>query len=268
MSEYTQPWQTPPTPPPAPAQSMTDTVAEKAQSVTDTASDVATETKQAAEQVAQTAGAHVQEVKDETVRQARDLIGETRTHVTRQAGEQHRALVGNLRSLSKELSSMVDGSADSGIATEVVGQARHRIDGLANWLDGREPEDILKEARTFAQRRPGLFLAGALAAGVVAGRVTRGVVAAHSQDAGNADSIDASSEATGTSTALAVDGAATGQAAYSTGGQYGNPYAEQRTDPTQGYGSTSTYGDQYGPQAGQQYAPQPTQNLPADQAWR
>ncbi|HKC26518.1 MAG TPA: hypothetical protein VKB75_00770, partial [Jatrophihabitans sp.] len=48
------------------------------------------------------------------------------------------------------------------------------------------PGDLVDELRRFARRRPGAFLMGALAAGVVAGRLGRGVVAAHTEDDGTA----------------------------------------------------------------------------------
>jgi hypothetical protein len=47
-------------------------------------------------------------------------------------------------------------------------------------LEQREPGDLVAEVRRFAQRRPGAFLVGALLAGVAAGRLTRGVIAASS----------------------------------------------------------------------------------------
>jgi hypothetical protein len=284
MSDYPQSWPTPPTHQSDPTQSMTEPVNEKTSTVTDKATDVASETKQAAGQVAQTAGEHAQEVKDEAVRQARDLLGEARQQLNEQAGQQHRSLVSNLRSLGSELGGMAEQSSGSGVATEVVGQARDRVDSLANWLDGREPGQILDEVRSFARRRPGLFLVGALAAGMVAGRVTRGVVAAHSDDP------SAAGATTGPQPLVTGTEATTG---YANGGHYAAPYADQLPTTTQGYGATSTYGDaeQGGPYVGQTdpYAGQtdpyggrpgdssgttaypetePTQNLPADGAWR
>jgi hypothetical protein len=47
-------------------------------------------------------------------------------------------------------------------------------------LQNREPAELLEEVRRFARRKPGLFLLGAAAAGVLAGRLTSGVKAAHS----------------------------------------------------------------------------------------
>ena len=58
---------------------------------------------------------------------------------------------------------------------------------MGNRLDGREPSQILDDVRAFARRRPGAFLLGALAAGVVAGRITRGAKESQSSS-GSADS--------------------------------------------------------------------------------
>jgi hypothetical protein len=245
--------------------SMTD----KASEMKDKAAEAASEGKQAAGQVAQTAVEHAHEVKDEAVRQARDLAGEARQQVSSQVGQQHQALVSNLRSLGSELGSMTQSTeGQSGVATELVSQAKDRIDGLANWLDGREPGQLLDEARNYARRRPGMFLVGALAAGVVAGRLTRGVVAAHTSDDPSGQSGGATQES------LPSYGmgspAATG---YSTGGQYGQPGYPAVPESTQGYGSTSTYGDNAGsefgaPAYGEPQPVQPTQDLPNGGTWR
>lgn len=246
--------------------SMTD----KASEMKDKAGEAANQGKQAAGQVAQTAVEHAQEVKEEAVRQARDLAGEARQQVSSQVGQQHQALVSNLRSLGSELGSMTHSTGgESGVATELVSQAKERIDSLADWLDGREPGQVLDEARNFARRRPGAFLLGALAAGVVAGRMTRGVVAAHTSD-------DSSGQlgATRPSSVPPYGGteypAASG---YSTGGQYGQVGYPAVPESTQGYGSTSTYGDnagtQYGaPAYGESQPVQPTQDLPNGGTWR
>ncbi len=154
-------------------------------SVKDKASESAEAGKQAAGEVAQQAVGQAKDVAQETKKQARDLVGEARSQLSEQAGAQHRTLVTNLRSLADELSSMAERSENAGTATDLVGQAGDRAHSVADWLDQREPGDLLGEARSFAQRRPGAFLLGAVVAGVVAGRLTRGVVAAHSDDSGS-----------------------------------------------------------------------------------
>jgi hypothetical protein len=78
---------------------------------------------------------------------------------------------------------MSDRNDDSGVAADVMRQATDRTEQVASWLEAREPGDLVDEVRRFARRRPGVFLAGAVMAGVLAGRLTRNVVAS-SQDKG------------------------------------------------------------------------------------
>jgi hypothetical protein len=59
------------------------------------------------------------------------------------------------------------------MASDVARQVADRAHTLAGHLEDREPGDLLGDVRDFARRRPGTFLLGALAAGVVAGRLTR-----------------------------------------------------------------------------------------------
>jgi hypothetical protein len=160
-------------------------------SVKDKASESAEAGKQAAGEVARTATDQAKDVAQETKKQARDLMSEARSQLSEQAGAQHHSLVTNLRSLAEELSTMAQRSENPGTASDLVGQAGDRAHSMADWLDQREPGDLLGEARSFAQRRPGTFLLGAVAAGVVAGRLTRGVVAAHSDDNGSSGSSPA-----------------------------------------------------------------------------
>jgi vacuolar-type H+-ATPase subunit H len=155
-------------------------------SVKDKASDSVDAGKQAAGEVAQTATDKAKDVAQETKKQTRDLIGEARDQLNHQAGAQHRSLVNNLRALAEELGTMAGGSEDGGVATDLVGQAGDRAHGAADWLDRREPGDLLGELRTYARRHPGAFLLGAAAAGIMAGRLTRGVVAARSDDSDSA----------------------------------------------------------------------------------
>ncbi len=77
--------------------------------------------------------------------------------------------------MADELQEMAAKGGQSGVATEVAHQAAERIHGAASWLEQREPGDLLQAVRDFARRRPGVFLAGAVAAGLAAGRLTRGM---------------------------------------------------------------------------------------------
>ena len=125
--------------------------------------------------VAQTAADQAREVVSETARQARDLLDEAGGHARDQASIQQQKAASQLRSVADELWEMTAKGGQSGVATEVAQQAAERIHGMASWLEQREPADVLQAVRDFARRRPGMFLAGAVAAGLAAGRLTRGM---------------------------------------------------------------------------------------------
>jgi hypothetical protein len=132
--------------------------------------------------VAQTATEKAKDVAQEAGNQARQVLTEAQTKLGDHARDQHQNAVQSLRSLGDELNSMAQRSEQSGPASELVSQAGSRVASAASWLDSREPGDLIGEVRQFARKRPGTFLLGALAAGVLAGRLTRGVVAVHQDD--------------------------------------------------------------------------------------
>lgn len=151
-------------------------------SVKERAADTADAGKQAAGEVASTAADKAQDVVQETKQQARNVLHEARDQARTQAKDQHRNLVTNLRSLADEFGQMAQRSDVGGPGSDLVGQAGQRAGSVADWLDAREPGQLVEEVRRYARRSPGTFVLGALAAGVLAGRLTRGVVAAHSDD--------------------------------------------------------------------------------------
>ncbi|MBN9326612.1 MAG: hypothetical protein BGO38_03685 [Cellulomonas sp. 73-145] len=114
-------------------------------------------------------------VAGEATRQARDLMDEARVELTAQAYEQQQRLAGGLRSFGHELGSMADSSTEGGLASDVARQVASRTNDLAQWFEDREPGSVLDEVKEFARRRPGAFLAIAAGAGVLAGRLTRGL---------------------------------------------------------------------------------------------
>lgn len=114
-------------------------------------------------------------VAHEATAQARDLLGEARSGLTAQASDQQTKAAASLRSLGDELGRMADGSEQGGLAADLVRQVAGRTGTAAGWLENREPGDVLHEVADFARRKPGTFLAIAVGAGVLAGRLTRGL---------------------------------------------------------------------------------------------
>jgi len=139
----------------------------------------------AGQRVAETASDQGAEVAREARAQARDLLGQARQQVTEQArGTQNQAVQG-LHSLAGELRDMADSGERQGVASDLASEAADRLGGLANWLDRREPGDLIDEVRRMARRRPGAFLLGAAVAGVLAGRLTRGTIDAKRDTSGS-----------------------------------------------------------------------------------
>lgn len=134
--------------------------------------------------VADVARDQAQDVIRESQQQARNLMDEAMTQVDEQSRAQRDRLVSTLRSFGDDLERMTRGEQVSGgMAQDVTRQVADGARSLSSRMDGREPADLLDEVRSFARRRPGTFLLGALAAGVVAGRLTRGAKEAQSQGA-------------------------------------------------------------------------------------
>ncbi|MCO1659608.1 hypothetical protein [Pseudonocardia humida] len=138
----------------------------------------------AGRQVAGTAKEQAGQVAEQARREAKDLYHQARGQVTEQAKGGQQKATEALRSLAAELKEMAGGE-HHGPASDLAAQAAGRVDDLAGWLDGREPGDLVQEVRSFARRRPGLFLAGAALAGVLAGRLTRGAVDANRDTSGS-----------------------------------------------------------------------------------
>jgi hypothetical protein len=151
-------------------------------SAKDKAADVAQSGKQAAGEVAQTASIAAKDVAQETKRQASDLLGKTRDQLTEQVSAQQSSLVDTLRALGEQLGAMTEDVHEDGTAVDVATKARDKARGAADWLDHRDPSEVLDEIRRFGRDRPAVFLLGATLAGVAAGRLTRGVVAAHADN--------------------------------------------------------------------------------------
>ena len=149
----------------------TDTsAAERAQTTASTAADegkhVAGVAKEQAASVASEAAGQARSVVSDAVSQLSGTVNE-------QTSTQRDRLVSTLSTFSDDLSSMAD-QAGPGLANDVARQVADKARSLTSQLDGKEPQELLEDVRRFARQRPGVFLLGALAAGVVAGRLLRG----------------------------------------------------------------------------------------------
>jgi hypothetical protein len=164
---------------PTPPQLSTTDVAK------DQASTVAQSTAQAGQHVADVTKDQVGTVATEASSQAKELLAQARAELMKQAGQQQRRIAEGLRALGEELHSMTQHEGQSGVATELTRHGEQRSQDIASWLEQREPGHVVEEVTTFARRRPGLFLLLAAGAGLVGGRLTRGVKDASSDASGS-----------------------------------------------------------------------------------
>ena len=143
----------------------------------------------AGQRVADTASEQAAQLSQEARVQARDLFGQAREQIGEQARATQKNATEGLRSLAGELHDMAGGGDRHGPASDLAEAAADRLGELADWLGRREPGELVEEVRRLARRRPGAFLFGAAAAGVLAGRLTRGTVDAK-RDTGETDTGD------------------------------------------------------------------------------
>jgi hypothetical protein len=149
----------------------------------DQAATVAQGTAEAGQHVAGVAKDQVAAVATEAGSQAKGLLAQARTELTTQAGQQQQRIAEGLRALGEELHSMTQHDGQSGVATDLAHQGAQRSQDIASWLDQREPGHLVEEVTAFARRKPGMFLLLAAGVGLAAGRLTRGVKDASSQEA-------------------------------------------------------------------------------------
>jgi hypothetical protein len=173
--------------------------------------------------VAGVAQGEAQRVASEAKSQVQGLVGQATSQVEDQSRTQLGRLAETLRSFGDDLEKMASQSEGpaSGIAHEVADRTR----GLSSHLEGREPRELLEDVRRFARRKPGAFLLGALAAGVVAGRLTRGAKAAQDHDQGSGYPTTAGYSSPVSQTGPSGPAGPSGTA-YPSGGPTAEPYVE------------------------------------------
>src|SRR5688572_24508080 len=158
-------------------------------STTGTTNDEGSTTDQA-KHAASVASDEAKQVASDVRDQARGLLDETKNQVQDQSRTQRDRLVDTLRTFGDDLDGMAQ--EGNGLASGAAREVAQRVRTISERLDGREPSELLDDLRSFARRRPGMFLAGALVSGVVVGRLLRGGRdAAQADTSGAADDIGA-----------------------------------------------------------------------------
>ena len=152
-------------------------------------------------QVTESAKAHAHEVTDEARRQVSHLVDESRNQIRSTAGEQTDRVAGLLQGFSGQLEAMARGERAEGPLVDLAQEGAARIDELASRLRTGGPEMAIRDAQRFARRRPGMFLASAFGAGLLAGRLFRNTDTSKVAEAARGDSGGTSQGNQGTTNA-------------------------------------------------------------------
>ena len=150
--------------------------------VKDQATDLSHSSIQTGKHVADVAREQASGVAVEAGRQGRDLLHQAQGELGKQAAQGQQQLANQLLSLSDELRSMAGASGQGGMAADLASQAASRVRSAGQWLDDRKPGQVADDVQSFARRRPAVFLALAAGVGLVAGRLTRGLKDANSDN--------------------------------------------------------------------------------------
>ncbi|AND17781.1 hypothetical protein C5C18_12660 [Rathayibacter tritici] len=162
----------------SPSSSATDTAKEAAGTAKEQAGAVADDAKQAASDVLSAGKDEAANVVQEAKVQVKDLLDQSRSQLTEQAHSQKENAAKGARAFSDDLTALANGEGgQDNMAANLVSQAASRAQGVAQWLENRDPSQLLDDVRSFARRRPGAFILIAAATGLVGGRLIRALTA-------------------------------------------------------------------------------------------
>ncbi|MCP9998113.1 hypothetical protein LUX34_24890 [Streptomyces werraensis] len=146
--------------------------------------------RQAAGQVAGTAAEQARAVVGEARDQAGTVVQDLRTRAVEEADGQTRRAAGTLRQWATDLTELAAHAESDSPARSLAARAGDRGRRAADYLERQGVEGLVTDLQSFARRRPGAFLGGALLAGLAVGRLAK-VTQAASQSGNGRAQVDA-----------------------------------------------------------------------------
>lgn len=137
----------------------------------------AQEAKEQAKGVATDAKEQALSVVQSATEQTKGLVSGVGQQVSSEVESQKGRLVQFLREIGDELDQAAGRTegADGRVAM-VATEAATRTREASTWLESHQARDLVDSVSDFARRRPMVFIAGSAVAGMVVGRLTRGMV--------------------------------------------------------------------------------------------
>jgi hypothetical protein len=156
------------------ARTARDAGATVARTARDAGTTVARSARDAGADVAHTVGEEARQVAHTAADEAKQVGMGVRRRLREEVDHQHRQVVDRVGTFAEQLNAMAAERPDTP-AGELVAMLATRSRSFAEYLDQHGPERVLHELQDFARRRPGTFIAAALAAGFVVGRLGKGL---------------------------------------------------------------------------------------------
>ena len=136
--------------------------------------EVASTATEGARQVAGELGSQAKAVMGEARQQFDGFITQARGEIREQAQQRNDQVATHLRTLSEQLTALAEGRPEgAGTLSGYVYDVEDQVRRLATRLEQRGPNGVMDDVTRFARRKPGVFLAGALGAGLLVGRAIR-----------------------------------------------------------------------------------------------
>ncbi|AYN41665.1 hypothetical protein D9753_25440 [Streptomyces dangxiongensis] len=151
-------------------QTGTGTTGEK---VMTEASATAGQAGQAATEVAGTAAEQTRAVVGEARQQAGNVIDQVRGRVMDEADGQAKRAAGSLRQWAEDLGGLAGNAQHDSPARSLATQVADKGHRAADYLEKQGVQGVACDLQGFARRRPGVFLGGALLAGLAVGRMAK-----------------------------------------------------------------------------------------------
>ncbi len=134
------------------------------------ASDVASTAAEGAREIAGEATEQVKAVASHAKQQLDGLIQQSRDEFRQLAEDRGSRAASRLRTVSQQVSALSEGRPDdAGPLVSYLSDAQGQVQRLATRLEQGGPQEVINDVTSFARRRPGMFLAGAMGAGFLVG---------------------------------------------------------------------------------------------------
>lgn len=124
--------------------------------------------------VIEEAKAQARTVADTAAQQTKGVFASIGSDLSAQAHSQKLLMAKGLDGFSNELDEVALNG--TGRVPTLAGEAADRTRTLSRWLENTETADMVRSVEDFGRRRPVVFILGGVVAGLIAGRLTRGML--------------------------------------------------------------------------------------------